>query len=78
MVPGFQLKYKLSLEPISVTIDYEWKPKACETCKVFGYLCKASVEALNVEDMLKIKNRGDALQACSVFANEIAPLQKLL
>jgi hypothetical protein len=51
------------LEPISITNDYEWKPKAYETYKVFGHSCKASVEALNfyVEDMLKIKNKGDAL-----------------
>jgi len=41
---------------------------------------KASVEALNfyVEDMLKIKNKDDALQAYYIFANGIASPQKLL
>ena len=54
--------------------------KGCETCKVFGYSYKASVEALNfyVEDMLKIKNKDDALQAYYIFANGIASPQKLL
>ena len=55
------------MKPITFTVDYEWKPWACEICKVFGHLCKALVEAptLLEEDMLKIKNKKGVLQACS-------------
>jgi hypothetical protein len=42
-------------------VEYEWKPWAYDTCKVFGNSCKALVPNLLVDDILKIQNGSDAL-----------------
>jgi len=57
MVHVFQLRCRLSTEPIIIMVDYEWKPRACKICKVFIHLYKTLVEGptLSIEDMLKIK-----------------------
>ncbi|KAF9676451.1 hypothetical protein SADUNF_Sadunf08G0003400 [Salix dunnii] len=60
MVHVFQLWCRLSAEPITVTVDYEWKLATYKTLKVFGHLCKTPVEAstVSMEDLLKIKLEG--------------------
>lgn len=63
MVHSFQLKNRLSLDSIIVMVEYEWKLRACDTYKVFGHSCKASIEEMF--DMLKIQNESDVLYACN-------------
>ncbi|KAG6794317.1 hypothetical protein POTOM_003562 [Populus tomentosa] len=38
-VQNFEIESPLSAEPITVTVDYEWKPSRCEKCHVFGHSC---------------------------------------
>ncbi|KAG6780113.1 hypothetical protein POTOM_012965 [Populus tomentosa] len=38
-VQNFEIDSPLSAEPITVTVDYEWKPSRCEKCHVFGHSC---------------------------------------
>ncbi|XP_034915333.1 uncharacterized protein [Populus alba] len=38
-VQNFEIESPLSAEPITITVDYEWKPSRCETCHVFGHSC---------------------------------------
>lgn len=83
MVNVFQLRCRLSTEPIIIMVDYEWKPRACKICKVFIHSYKTLVEGptLSIEDMLKIKKikkkiRG-ALYACNspvIIAEGVASL----
>jgi hypothetical protein len=40
-VHSFEIDSPLSIAPITVTVDYEWKPPSCAQCKVFGHSCKA-------------------------------------
>jgi len=63
MVHSFQLKYRLSLDLIIVMVEYEWKPRACDTYKVFGHSCKVSIKEMF--DMLKIQNGSDVLYTCN-------------
>ena len=35
----FEIDSPLSTDPITVTVDYEWKPTCCDKCKVFGHSC---------------------------------------
>lgn len=65
MVHSFRLRCRLSLESIMVSVDYEWKLRVCETCKVFWHSCKASIETikLHIDDIYKIMNEGDILLA---------------
>ncbi|KAJ6861930.1 hypothetical protein NC652_038914 [Populus alba x Populus x berolinensis] len=37
----FDIDCPLSAEPITVTVEYEWKPSRCGTCNVFGHSCPA-------------------------------------
>lgn len=59
MIHVFQLRCRLSIEPITIMVDYEWIPIAFEICKVIGHLCKALVEVptMLVEDMFKTKKK---------------------
>ena len=41
-VHSFAIDCPLSADPITVTVDYEWKPTRCEQCKLFGHSCKSS------------------------------------
>jgi hypothetical protein len=45
---SFQLEYKLSSDPIIVMVEYEWKPQACNTFKIFEHSYKALVEVPNL------------------------------
>ena len=38
-VHNFKIDCPLSSEPITITVDYEWKPTHCEKCKVFDHSC---------------------------------------
>ena len=38
-VHSFEIDSPLSTAPITVTVEYEWKPQRCEKCKVFGHSC---------------------------------------
>jgi hypothetical protein len=40
-VQSFEIDCPLSADPITVTVDYEWKPSRCEKCKFFGHSCPA-------------------------------------
>ncbi|KAJ6321112.1 hypothetical protein OIU78_016338 [Salix suchowensis] len=35
----FEVDYPLSSDPITVEVDYEWKPSRCSKCKYFGHSC---------------------------------------
>lgn len=48
IVHSFQLEYKLSSDPIIVMVEYEWKPQAYNTFKIFKHSYKASVEVPNL------------------------------
>ena len=76
MVHVFQLWCRLSTEPITVTVDYEWKPATYKTCKVFGHLCKTPVEAstVSMEDLLKIKLEGILFMLVSHYEEIAYPL----
>ena len=45
VIKSFDIECPLSADPITVTVDYEWKPKHCEQCKVFGHTCKLTDDA---------------------------------
>jgi hypothetical protein len=38
-IHSFEIESPLSTAPISVTVEYEWKPQNCDKCKVFGHTC---------------------------------------
>lgn len=38
-IHSFEIESPLSTAPITVTVEYEWKPQSCEKCKVFGHNC---------------------------------------
>jgi len=38
-VREFDIDSPLSVDPITVTVDYEWKPFRCDKYKVFGHSC---------------------------------------
>ena len=38
-VHSFDINSPLSTTPITVTVEYEWKPPRCEKCKVFSHSC---------------------------------------
>ncbi|KAJ6999305.1 hypothetical protein NC653_010103 [Populus alba x Populus x berolinensis] len=38
-IHSFDIDCPLSAEPITVTVDYEWKPSRCGKCNVFGHSC---------------------------------------
>jgi len=42
-VHSFDIDSPLSIAPITVTVDYEWKPPRCEKYKVFGHSCAIPV-----------------------------------
>ncbi|KAF9664275.1 hypothetical protein SADUNF_Sadunf17G0139100 [Salix dunnii] len=44
-VHTFEMEYPLFMEPITVEVDYEWKPSRCSKCKYFGHSCSVSSEA---------------------------------
>jgi hypothetical protein len=38
-IHSFEIESPLSTAPITVTVEYEWKPPSCDKCKVFGHSC---------------------------------------
>ncbi|KAJ6887634.1 hypothetical protein NC652_028790 [Populus alba x Populus x berolinensis] len=40
-VHSFEIESPLSIAPITVTVDYEWKPQSRAKCNVFGHSCKS-------------------------------------
>ncbi|KAJ6871911.1 hypothetical protein NC651_031103 [Populus alba x Populus x berolinensis] len=38
-VHEFEIESPLTSEPITVKVDYEWKPSRCEKCRIFGHSC---------------------------------------
>ena len=38
-VHQFEIESPLTSEPITVKVDYEWKPSRCEKCHIFGHSC---------------------------------------
>jgi len=38
-VHEFEIDSPLTSEPITVKVDYEWKPSRCEKCHIFGHSC---------------------------------------
>nr|TKR98217.1 hypothetical protein D5086_0000205770 [Populus alba] len=46
-VHNFEIESHLSPTPITVTVEYEWKPTSCEKCKVFGHSCSKLPTALD-------------------------------
>ena len=38
-IHSFDIDCPLSAEPITVTVEYEWKPSRCGKCNVFGHSC---------------------------------------
>ncbi|KAJ6422489.1 hypothetical protein OIU84_027449 [Salix udensis] len=51
-VHKFEVVTPLSLQPITIHVDYEWKPARCNTCKVFGHSCGETVEKARLATML--------------------------
>ncbi|KAJ6889562.1 hypothetical protein NC652_030338 [Populus alba x Populus x berolinensis] len=43
-VREFDIDSPLSVDPITVTVDYEWKPARCDKCMVFGHSCSSNAE----------------------------------
>nr|TKS04410.1 hypothetical protein D5086_0000141350 [Populus alba] len=43
-VQEFDIDSPLSVDPITVTVDYEWKPARCDKCMVFGHSCSSTAE----------------------------------
>ncbi|KAB5564620.1 hypothetical protein DKX38_004674 [Salix brachista] len=54
-VHSFKVASSLSEEPVTVEVDYEWKPSRCATCKVFGHSCKMQEAAGNIDEVGKVK-----------------------
>jgi hypothetical protein len=38
-IHSFDIDCPLSAEPITVTVEYEWKPSRCGKCNIFGHSC---------------------------------------
>ncbi|KAJ6422464.1 hypothetical protein OIU84_027429 [Salix udensis] len=36
----FEVESPLTEEPVRVTVEYEWKPARCESCRSFGHNCR--------------------------------------
>ncbi|KAJ6417088.1 hypothetical protein OIU84_002893 [Salix udensis] len=36
----FEVESPLTEEPVKVTMEHEWKPARCETCRSFGHICR--------------------------------------
>jgi hypothetical protein len=43
-VHSFEIESPLFVAPLTVTVDYEWKPSRYEKCNVFGHCCPTSTE----------------------------------
>ncbi|KAJ6333870.1 hypothetical protein OIU78_010887 [Salix suchowensis] len=48
-VHSFQVASSPTEDPVTVEVEYEWKPARCAICKVFGHSCKVQEATVNVE-----------------------------
>ncbi|KAJ7009374.1 hypothetical protein NC653_000138 [Populus alba x Populus x berolinensis] len=70
-VQNFEIDSPLLAEPITVTVDYEWKPSRCEKCHVFGHSC-LSIAATQPTSM--DKGKGIAELASQANTNPSLPI----
>ncbi|KAF9688548.1 hypothetical protein SADUNF_Sadunf02G0208400 [Salix dunnii] len=54
-VHSFEVASSLTEDPVTVEVEYEWKPARCATCKVFGHSCKIQEATVNVDAMTTVK-----------------------
>ena len=40
-VHRYEIDSPLSSDPISIDVEYEWKPSRCDRCKIFGHSCSS-------------------------------------
>ncbi|KAJ6938058.1 hypothetical protein NC651_004679 [Populus alba x Populus x berolinensis] len=78
-VHNFDIESPLSNTPITVTVEYEWKPQRCEKCKVFGHSCvallhniKETIAATN-DSLQHEPNQADPVAITPPIPNAIAP-----
>ena len=45
-VHDFEIDSPLTAEPITVKVDYEWKPSRCAKCHIFGHSCPIATDPL--------------------------------
>nr|TKS17236.1 hypothetical protein D5086_0000020670 [Populus alba] len=74
-VHSFDIDSPLSTTPITVTVEYEWKPPRCEKCKVFGHSCviQAKTTVKDVADPATTAPQTEPLQHTPAIAN-IVPI----
>ncbi|KAJ6316386.1 hypothetical protein OIU78_019638 [Salix suchowensis] len=48
-VHNFEIQSPLAVEPLHITVEYEWKPPRCGKCKLFGHVCKDSVAKVSID-----------------------------
>ena len=53
-VTSFEVVSPLSLEPITVEVEYEWLPSHCASCKTYGHSCKRSNKPAPTNDELHL------------------------
>ncbi|KAJ6749810.1 hypothetical protein OIU85_000443 [Salix viminalis] len=58
-VHQFQILTPLSPTPITIHVDYEWKPARCNTCKVFGHACVEKEGIITVKENQGSKEGND-------------------
>ncbi|KAJ6287618.1 hypothetical protein OIU78_001705 [Salix suchowensis] len=72
-VHQFQIHTPLSSSPITIQVDYEWKPARCSKCKVFGHAC-VEIEVTDDETPTQGANIGiDKSAATALVAGEDKP-----
>jgi len=55
-VHEFEIDSPLTSEPITVKVDYEWKPSRCEKCHIFGHSCPIATASLPNTGKLPVTN----------------------
>ncbi|KAJ6743016.1 ZINC KNUCKLE CX2CX4HX4C-RELATED [Salix viminalis] len=68
-VHQFQIHTPLSSSPITIQVDYEWKPARCSKCKVFGHAC-VKIEVEDNETPIQGANPGNDKSAKTAFVAE--------
>ncbi|KAG5238005.1 proline-rich receptor protein [Salix suchowensis] len=61
-VHHFEIVCALSDNPIRIEVEYEWKPRRCDKCKVFGHSCpKPQSEQIDTQNPIHGMNKEDAM-----------------
>jgi len=68
-VHSFEIDSPLSIAPITVTVEYEWKPQRCDKCKVFGHSC--------VVPLPTAKEQATAIDAPTIPSSQQEPAQPI-